>query len=285
VKVQEIIDRLTVLGLDSEEAAVYVHLSIMGPSKASDLAAALKLHRTEAYRTLQNLVQRGFVSATLGRPSRFEAAPPERLFTDILAAQEARKETIQRAQQEIAPALTTLRGQPTDSPSKNTFKVLQGRREIYGVLDRMLREARQGFKSVSTHEGAPAMAEMVGLWDTMRKRAQEGLDIRVVLRTNPASRAKLAPLLEEPSLSLRHWDEPRVLRFVVSDEKELLIWVVSDPSTRPTSEQEVAIWSDAADFVVTQSALFDLAWRESKELRTLMMAEGMPPAEKGGVRR
>lgn len=284
LKVQDIIDRLTVLGLDEGEAAVYVHLSMMGPSKASDIAAALKLHRTEAYRTLQNLVQRGFASATLGRPSKFVAAPPEKLFNDILAAHEARSENIKKAQTEIAPALTTLRGEVGDIGSRNTFKMLQGRREIYGILERMVRDAAQEVKAISTHPGALTMADMAGLWDVAMKRAQEGMRLRAVLQTTPQTRAKIVPMLGVPTVAIRHLDTDHITRMVIVDERELLMWVVNDPSTRLSSEGDVAIWSDAIDLVGGESLHFDAVWKEATEVRTLLVAEGLlTDADRGSV--
>jgi sugar-specific transcriptional regulator TrmB len=276
VKVQDIIDRLSVLGLDADEAAVYVHLSIMGPSKASDIAAALKMHRTETYRTLQNLVQRGFATATLSRPARFEAAAPERLFQEILAAQLARQESIQRAQTEISGALSSLRGATGQPLSKNTFKILQGRREIYAVLERMLREAHAEVKAVSTHAGALQMGDMAGLLDVGAQRAREGLRLRAVLHIDDASRQRLAAL-QTPRMEFRHVEEARVARFAIADDRELLLWVVSDPSSRLAAAGDVALWTDAADFVGTQSLLFESLWREASRL------EDLPPAEAASV--
>lgn len=284
MKIQEIVDRLTILGLDQGEAAVYVHLSMMGPSKASDVAAALRMHRTETYRTLQNLVQRGFASATLSRPQRFQAAPPERLFQEILSAQQARSENIQRAQLDIGPALGALRSQTGLPSSKNTFKVLQGRREIYAVLERMARDAHQSIRALSTHEGAVAMGDLSGILELVGRRADEGVEVRLILRTTPATRSRLLAMPDAGRLSLRHLDTDRIIRFVLQDETALLLWVVSDPSTRLTSEEDVAIWTDAVDFVGTQSVLFDAVWREAKDVRTLAASEGIT-SDNPGVRR
>lgn len=282
LKLQEIIDRLTVLGLDQDQAAVYVHLSMMGPSKASDVAAALRMHRTETYRTLQDLVQRGFASSTLSRPARFQASPPEALFQEILAAQQTRNENIERARTEIAPALTTLRQQEGGTLSKNSFKVLQGRREIYSVFERLLREAQRTVRILTTHEGELGMADMAGLLDLLGRRAEEGVDMRLLLRATPAAQAKLALLSKGAQVEVRHLDSDRIMRFALADDNALLIWVVSDPSSRLTSEDDVAVWTDATDFVGTQSVLFDAAWREGKDLRKMQGIaadhRGVPPA-------
>ncbi|MHB8605544.1 MAG: TrmB family transcriptional regulator [Thermoplasmatota archaeon] len=263
---------MTVLGLNRDEAAVYVHLSMMGPSKASDVAAATKLHRTETYRTLQTLVQRGFAYATLSRPARFEAAPPERLFQDLLAAEQSRSDRIQRAQVVIAASLATLRQQPTRDVSRNTFKILQGRREIYGVLERMIRGAERTLRAISTHEGTVAMAEMGGLTEIAQQRALDGLKVQSILRTTPEMRGKLMPLFAADTIELRNFETDRIVRYVIADEKELLMWVVSDPSPRLTSEEDVAIWTNAPDFVGTQNVLFELAWRSSQDVKAMPVA-------------
>ncbi|MCA1813441.1 MAG: hypothetical protein LC624_05765 [Halobacteriales archaeon] len=281
MKVHDIIDRLTVLGLDPDEAAVYVHLSMMGPSKASDVAAAVKLHRTEAYRTLQNLVQRGFASATLSRPAKFEAAAPERVFDDILAQQRSKTDNIARAQGEIADALTTLRTTQEPAASRNTFKVLQGRREIYTVAERMLREAQEDALVLTTHDAALAMADTAGLLDLVLKRAQEGVRVQALVRCTPTNRARLEALAQTPNLSVRHLEADRIMRFVAVDGKELLVWVVSDPSPRLGSEEDVAIWTDATGFVGTQQALFALAWAQAREVRSMPDARGVVPGTRG----
>ena len=51
------------------------------------------------------------------------------------------------------------------------------------------------------------------------------------------------------------------MRFVIVDERELVMWVVNDPSTRLLAEEDVAVWTTAPDFVATQSWLFERAWR------------------------
>src|SRR5438552_17646758 len=86
--------RLAAVGLDPKDATLYVHLCVNGPTKASEAAAAAKLNRTEAYRALDNLIRRGFVTASLERPTLYEATPPEKVFDDALAAHVQRRASI-----------------------------------------------------------------------------------------------------------------------------------------------------------------------------------------------
>ena len=65
----ELVQRLASIGLEDKDAQLYIHLCVNGPNKASEIAAGTKLNRTEAYRALDNLIRRGFVTASLDRPT------------------------------------------------------------------------------------------------------------------------------------------------------------------------------------------------------------------------
>jgi len=261
VRVREVVQRLTVLGLSEAEAATYVHLTMVGPAKASDVAAALHLHRSEAYRTLQRLSQRGFVAATLSRPTRFEAAPPERLFRELQEAERSRAEHITQARGSLGADLEALRAGGSEDFTRAGVRVIQGRREIYRHLERMVRAAKAELRAVSTHEHAVGMSELAGILDIAVARAGEGLTLRAVVRSTATGAARRAGLPKVEGAEVRALDTPRVMRFVIADKAELLLWVVSDPSQRLASEKDVALWTDAADLVGLQGLLFEAVWR------------------------
>lgn len=269
------IDRLVALGLDEAEAAVYVHLSMLGSSKASDIASALKLPRTDAYRSLQSLSERGFAVASLSRPIRFTAAAPERLFEELTAAQRSRVEKIDRARVEVLPALLTLRSEPKSDLSRNAFRILQGRPAIFAVVEKMFREAEENVDVLSTHPAAVSMSELAGTWSTALQRAKEGVAMRIMLTTTPAVRLRIVAAGWPPTAKFRHLDTRRIMRYIIIDGSELLMWVVSDPSSRITTAEEVAVWTDARDFVDTQAALFESVWEDATDLAVVMEKDQM----------
>lgn len=283
MRVQDIVERLTVLGLDAQEASVYVHLSVVGASKAGDVAQALGLQRTETYRTLDGLVQRGFVRATDERPSRFEAAPPEALFRAILSAEAARLESTRRAEAEIAPALRSLQPAATGvQAAKNTFKQLQGRGDAYDTLERMARGAQREFLWVDTHPSAAAVAAARGTLDLLAKRAREGLPVRVLLRAGAESAAALRAAGLTPEAA-RELPGDGVVRLAIADGAEILAWLASDPAPGLAADRDTALWSDAEDFAATERALVLALWR-AREAPELPPAAG-PGATPGTGRR
>lgn len=92
----------------------------------------------------------------------------------------------------------------------------------------------------------------------------------------------LPPSLEgrlgSPNFAFRTLDLGEVVRFVIVDERELQMAVVSDASSRLTADADVFVWTDATDFVRTQLLLFDRLWPEAQEIA------GLVPERSVGVR-
>lgn len=279
LQVQEIVDRLAAVGVPRDEASAYVTLLTQGPTKASDLAAALGVPRPKAYRLVQGLAQRGFVASTLQRPMRFEASPPERLFEELFAAQSAHAQRLEVARRELVPVLSGLKAHDV-APGRAAVRVLQGRRDVYRAVERLVLGAKKSLLGISTHPAAVMMAEGAGVWDTILDRARHGLDVRGLLKTTPELRARVATQLAElPRWQLRHVDTSRMLRFIIADERDCIVWVVSDPSPSPVSGADVALAGDAPDFVSVHMALFEGLWSSGEDVRAL------PPAREERARR
>jgi len=70
---------LQILGLSKREIQVYMFLAKSGVQSTSFVAKRLKMERVQAYRTFKKLQEKGFIEATLERPTRFTIVPFENL--------------------------------------------------------------------------------------------------------------------------------------------------------------------------------------------------------------
>lgn len=258
MKPQNIADRLVVLGLTKDEAALYVRLHMLGSAKASDLAAECGIRRSEVYRTLQNLVQRGYVSATLSRPTQFEAAPPERLFEQVFAQYETAWETVAREKPELMAGFAALRGAgATERASKNTFKLLQGRLEGLRAAEELLRGAQRSVRVLATGPGA-SLGDVPDFWDLALRRAHDGLRVEALLPAMPGPLARAdAPTA---GFEVRKPKLDRAVQCLLIDDAEVLTWLVTEPTTRRNAQSDVVVHSDAPGFVDAYVSLFELAW-------------------------
>jgi sugar-specific transcriptional regulator TrmB len=251
------------LGLGDSEAAIYVHLCLTGPAKAGDLAGALKIHRNEVYRSASRLVSRGLAEITLERPSRFSAVSPETVFETEIAARLTAVTELKSARDRVSPLLSHAQAH-LDAAPRTTYKVVQGRAEIYAVRDRLVESARASIDWATTFPPSVPLADISGGLDLMLKRAKEGVALRAILRTSPATLPRverfrgLAQLREAPL--------DRTVRFVIVDGTSLLMWVVNDPSESLHAREEVAIHTTAAGFVQAEALFFDQMWAKAAPL-------------------
>jgi len=258
--------RLEAVGLEPKDAVLYVHLCVNGPTKASEAAAAARLNRTEAYRSLDNLIRRGFVTASLDRPTLYEATPPEKVFDDAIAAHHQRRAALERARESALGMITKLRGDRAPGSIKLGYKMLQGRAAIYAAVEGMLRRARVSQLMVSSFFAPPNATEANTPYQTTIQRAEEGLSMKLLVRESPGLRDALAPIVAHSNAEARLLTVPQPLRFTIVDEREIVIWLISDPASTLSAREDVAMWTNAPEFVAAHRLLYDALWAGAKPL-------------------
>jgi len=76
-ELEEACRRLELIGLTTYEARAYIALIGLGVGTAEIVSNAAEIPRTSAYKVLQSLERKGFVSSTDGRPQTFRPNPPD----------------------------------------------------------------------------------------------------------------------------------------------------------------------------------------------------------------
>jgi CheY-like chemotaxis protein/predicted transcriptional regulator len=92
------LDQLPKYGLTEVQAKVYYHLLTLGKTSSTKVANQLDVHRSEVYRVLRELAEKGLVTEKKGeRPILYTPTPPEESL-NILIQQQAK--TLQRLEEE-----------------------------------------------------------------------------------------------------------------------------------------------------------------------------------------
>ncbi len=76
-ELDEAVTRLELVGLTAYEARAYIALIGLGVGTAEIVSNAAEIPRTSAYKVLQALERKGFVTSTEGRPQNFRPNPPD----------------------------------------------------------------------------------------------------------------------------------------------------------------------------------------------------------------
>lgn len=241
-----IIERLIELGLDAGEARAFLHVSSMGPSKAGEIARALRVPRGEAYRVLQKLVEREFVTSSLSRPVEFRAVPIDQLFEDVLQQERRRISRLEESQTEIRQALARIQAVASDEQAVPSFSLVHGRRKILALADRMLGNAIDA-SIIATHPAARA-------WMADWRPPGPGATLRALTREVPASLGEARAILS------RRLQADTPVGLLAVDGREVLVWVAHDPSERLNAEGDVAFVSTSRDLVALHTMLFQALW-------------------------
>jgi sugar-specific transcriptional regulator TrmB len=99
---------LVKLGFTETDAQVYVFLAAEGPQKAKDATEALKLHRSQTYRSLKNLKSQGIRNSSPEHPARFSAVLFEKVLELLIKARTEQQKALQESKKELLSAWKSI---------------------------------------------------------------------------------------------------------------------------------------------------------------------------------
>ena len=117
-------------GLSENEAEVYFYLARTGERKASEVAEAICLHRTEVYRILRVLEKRGIVIETFETPLRFTAIPVDRAVEQLVEAQRMRVNFLEKKKSELIRLWSSMPKLLIEENKKEVFQMLDGESQV-----------------------------------------------------------------------------------------------------------------------------------------------------------
>ncbi len=176
--INDIVAELQEYGLTRNEARVLVFLAKTGPSKASEVARAVQINRTETYRTIRNLQRRGLVEATLERPVRFQSGPFEKCLQVLIDERKARLRILEQRGENLRRQFEVVRVERV-AHDLERFQVVEGRIRIEQRLQSMYAQARKSVLTVLSPSEI-VRAETSGIFDMLAERAKTGLRVRVI---------------------------------------------------------------------------------------------------------
>jgi sugar-specific transcriptional regulator TrmB len=277
VRVDDVVAKLTSVGLGEKEARAFAHLTHLGTVKVTEVAKAAGLKRAETYQVLERLQSRGLVEATLSRPRQFTAVPPARAVASLVEEREQSLKAIESMKEDLVARLAKIA--PTEaapgSAAGEAFRVLHDRNQIVGQLTRTLRAANAELCVVASSRALFRLLLDEGLEGEFRAAQKRGVSIRILTEVLPGQEDLLARLTE--FAEVRHLMVPRPLRFFIADEREIVQYVTADPLG--TSSKETALWMGARDHVQAQRAFFDDLWTTAMVARARLeeLATGRAP--------
>lgn len=274
--VNDIVADLQDYGLTRNEARVLVFLTKTGPSKASEVARAVQINRTETYRTIRNLQRRGLVEATLERPVRFQSVPFDKSLQVLIDERKARLRILEQRGEILRRQFEDIRVEPV-AQEVERFQVVEGRIRIEQRLQSMYTQAKKSVMTVLSPSEI-VRADTSGLFDMLAHAVKTDLRVRAITaitQSNLEIIQKLCEIIEIRHLDLKAKPVPRVS--IIDDNEALFEITTADEIQR--SDEEVALWISSKAFVHNLQAYFEEMWTSGTPAdgRIETLRKGIPP--------
>ena len=250
---QDLIKKLTQLGLNSYEAKLWTALLSQGVSTAGELSDIADVPRSRSYDVLESLEKKGFIIQKLGKPIKYVALPPQEVLERV--KKQIRQEADEQAKRmeelrgtEVLNQLTTLHTQGVEMVDPTELSgALRSRGGIYNHLGMLIKDAQKEILIMSTPAGITRKIETLDV--ELQKAADRGVSIKAIIS---------GELPELPSYIQAHQAQDIQARFMIADGKEMIFMLLPDDKVHPA--YDVGIWVNTPYFAQALSDVFHVAY-------------------------
>ena len=132
-------DNLKKIGLTDNEVKIYLSLFKLGDATASSVAEKTNIHRTNVYDSLEKLIKKGLVTATIKNEVKyFSATDPNNLLNYI----EKKREELKKDEKLIKEIVSELRSIKPIDDAKQKVSIFQGRVGLESFYEKLINIAK-----------------------------------------------------------------------------------------------------------------------------------------------
>ena len=251
--------------LNLYEVKIWTALLSRGISTAGELSEISDVPRSRTYDVLESLEKKGFIVMKLGKPLNYVAVEPQEVV-------ERAKKLVNRDAKDQVKKLDGLRGGDVLGELDSLFKqgiefvepsdlsgALRGRHNVYTHMETMIKNAKKSVYLMTSSKGLIRKAD--ALKPTLQLLAKKGVDVRIAA---PIDKESLEVAKEFGEFAKVKAVEKMDARFCIVDEQELIFMVMDDKDVHPT--YDVGIWVNTPYFSGAMSNLFNMAWKNMKDV-------------------
>ena len=185
---------LQILGLSKREIQVYMFLAKSGVQSTSFVAKRLKMERVQAYRTFKKLQEKGFIEATLERPTRFTIVPFEALVDQFINAKKNEVTNLTEQKQDLLTAWQSISAPESEYPVAK-FSIITGKKKIHSKMLSMIEESKSQVTILTTALGL-IQEDIAGIFDTAEVSSKDRkVQFQIITDISPEN-LKIAERLE-----------------------------------------------------------------------------------------
>jgi sugar-specific transcriptional regulator TrmB len=244
-------------GLIRNEIRVYLHLARSGERKASEIAEAISLHRTETYRILRDLEKKGLVYSAFEKPLKFTAVPLEKGIDSLIEAQKMKIRLLEKEKVGLVELWSSIPQQKVENSEKEIFQILEGGQQMILKANELLEKAKNEIQIFAPGEYLAQLYHS-DFTDNLKRHSSK---LKIALLTENSSKSRF--FIEQMGWAAHKYrmvDASNLPCFIIVDRKELLIAIQKNDDEKDSADKKksrtMALWTNYAAFVEILQMLF-----------------------------
>lgn len=267
MSLEDISTRFIDLGLSDDEARVLTRLYVMGGSKASAVAKAIGIPRIAAYRVLKRLQEKNLVESSLSRPVVYLPLPADKVVDVLLRHASDCLSKMQMVKDQVLQELSKFKTPEPIVEAK--YKIVQERTQIYSIISQMINSARSDILFYADKENLVRMY-YAGVSDKLVEAQRRGIKIIGLMEIEQTTIEFVENYTKYADV--RHVKIPGISIFLVIDNSELLQSATTKETEGFGGEANVALWTNAKNFVGGIKGLLKESWDNAIDAKTKINA-------------
>ena len=258
---------LQILGLSKREIQVYMFLAKSGVQSTSFVAKRLKMERVQAYRTFKKLQEKGFIEATLERPTRFTIVPFEALVDSFISSKKNEVTSLTDQKHDLLTAWESISAPESEYPVAK-FSIITGKKKIHAKMLSMIEESKTEVTVLTTALGL-IQEDIAGVFDSAFTAAQErNIPFQIITEIShdnlkTAERIDRNIAEEKLNIKLHHvnMNSKFFPRFLIKDEGEAILYAPFGNEASVLNLEDEGLWINDKMFISVLKAFFVQMWQ------------------------
>jgi sugar-specific transcriptional regulator TrmB/CBS domain-containing protein len=278
---------LQILGLSKREIQVYMFLAKSGVQSTSFVAKRLKMERVQAYRTFKKLQEKGFIEATLERPTRFTIVPFETLVDNFINTKKTEVVNLNDQKQDLLTAWQSISAPELEYPVAK-FSIITGKKKIHSKMINMIEESKSQVLVLTTALGI-IQEDIAGIFDAAVTPSQErNVHVQIITEIVPENlktvdRIDQSIAEDKLNIKLRHvgMSSRFFPRFLIKDEEEAILYAPFGNEASVLNLEDEGLWINDKMFISVLKAFFTQMWQSGVDAsrRIEEIKSGIPIGE------
>ena len=261
-------------------------LAKSGVQSTSFVAKRLKMERVQAYRTFKKLQEKGFIEATLERPTRFTIVPFGTLLDTFINAKKSEISSLNEQKESLMSTWRAISAPESEYPVAK-FSVITGKKKIHSKMKNMIEESKKEVLILTTSLGL-IQEDIAGVFDAITPPVQKrGVKFKLITdisQDNLKIMERISKsITANTNVKCRHLnlDASFFPRFLIKDAEEAILYTPVGEKNSVLKLEDEGLWINDKMFISILKSFFVQMWQTAVDytLRIDELKSGIPIGE------